>query len=172
MIIEVLKELVSLYRRWHVSNRLVSYAVLTIAALVIARCGWAIIGWGVGGEPFRLVQVEGSVTYDDGGVIPGHRLLVTFTPIEGDTSVRRSGKVLPGTVVIRGGESAFYAVTTHRYGDGVMSGGHKVSIIAMDQNNCPMEVVPPEYQSFESTPIKISVSRWGGPLRITVRRPM
>jgi hypothetical protein len=97
-------------------------------------------------EPFKLVPISGKVTYEDGSLIPAARMEVAFDPqakpIDPKTHPR------PGRAEVNVADGTFSEATSHKYGDGVVAGKHKVRVIIYDQNETPTElqVTPSEIE--------------------------
>ncbi|MCA9266853.1 MAG: hypothetical protein KDA41_00205, partial [Planctomycetales bacterium] len=79
------------------------------AALAIALAGCS-------REPFAYVPASGSVTYEDGSLIPAERIVVTFIPQVDETNE----KIHPPSAVaeVNTADGTFDVVTSHRHGDG------------------------------------------------------
>ncbi|MHC4178802.1 MAG: hypothetical protein ACYSWU_14925 [Planctomycetota bacterium] len=107
------------------------------AGVVLAwlLCGLAGCG---SGEPFDMLPVSGKVTYEDGSLISAARVEVTFgpqaKPIDGKTYPR------PGRAEVNVADGTFSEVTSHKYGDGLVLGKHKIKVFSYDQNNVPTEL--------------------------------
>jgi len=130
-----------------------------LLAIALTGCGES--------EPFSMVQVSGTVRYDDGTLIPAQHLVLTFTPeakpIDAKTYPR------PGHVEVNVKEGTFDVVTSIRYGDGLVVGKHRVCILAQDENQTPLRVIPVEYSTPSTTPLVISTE--DRTLEIRVPRP-
>lgn len=121
---------------------------------------------GCGGEPFRYTQASGKVTYDDGSLIPAHRLEVTFLP-----QAEQAGAAQPRPAVaevdVKSG--AFNEVTSHKFGDGMLPGRHKVLVKALDNRGSPTDLVPAEYRDPKKTPLEVDTKN--SPFDLKVARP-
>jgi hypothetical protein len=108
-------------------------------------CG--VIGCGAS-EPFRLIPVKGKVTYQDGSLIRAARIEVMFLPeakpIDAKTHPR------PGRAEVNPADGTFSEATSHKYGDGLVAGKHKVKVIVYDKHEVPTEL--------QVTPSEIEVS--------------
>jgi hypothetical protein len=127
------------------------------------------------GEPFSYVPAKGTVTYEDGTLIPAPRLRLTFIavdpPTAGDEKIfAPKGK---GDVVNGDGKNTdghFEDVTSHKFGDGLLPGKHKVLIVPIDANERRLEgVVPPEYGEVNKTPVIVDTAEQ--PFVIKVKKP-
>ncbi len=122
---------------------------------IVAGC---LLALGCGsGDPFDYVPVEGRVVYEDGSPVTGGQLQFTsLAPAQGTAHPRPAGASISS-------DGTFKDVTSHKYGDGLVPGKHKVSFIFA------ADLVPPEYQSAATTPLEIDTA--DSPLTITVPRP-
>ena len=126
-------------------------------------------------EPFDYVQVSGTVKYEDETLIPAARINVTFIsqsdPVDPKTHPR------PGTAAVNVEDGSFDTVTSHKYGDGIVVGRHKVLITAFDAMPegqrghmlNPSNVIPPEYRAPNATPLEVDAN--DSPFTFRVRRP-
>jgi len=118
-------------------------------------------------QPFSKVQISGTVRYDDGTLIPAHRLVLTFVsqtkPLDAKTYPR------PGRAEVDVKDGTFHVVTSVRYGDGMVVGEHQVCLTALDKNQIPLPVIPEEYATPKTTPLIISTD--DSPLEIRIPRP-
>ncbi len=137
--------------------------------------GWGavlVILGGCGGEPFALVPVTGKVTYDDGSLIPGDRVVVCFVPVERQTHGKDVFSGSQGQLDMKTGE--IVGVTTHKYADGAMVGHYKVTVAAVKDGRNGIQVftaaVPDQYQQPQTTPLVCEVVR-GRPVVLTVAKP-
>ncbi len=132
---------------------------LLVLTLVMTGCGPS--------KPFPMTQVTGTVTYDDGTLIPGDRIVVTFvpqTPPVDKKTYPRSGNAVVDTKT-----GKFDIVTTSKYGDGLIRGKHKVFVVSVDKKDRQLPVVPFPYFSGKDTPIEIDTEE--SPLKIEIPRP-
>lgn len=120
-----------------------------------------VVGCGPSG-PFEYVPIQGRVVYEDGSPVPGGQLqFESQMPIEGNIRPRPAGAAIDS-------DGNFDAVTSYKYGDGLVPGKHKVSFIfATDAQGRPL--VPLEYQSMASTPLVVDTA--DAPLEIKVPKP-
>jgi hypothetical protein len=112
--------------------------------------------------PFEFVPVEGKVVYEDGSPVTGGQLqFVSQAPPEGTSFPR------PALAHIKG-DGTFDAVTSHKFGDGLVAGRHKVAIQnAVGSDGKPL--VPEAFTSIATTPLEIDTA--DTPLTITVPKP-
>ena len=114
-----------------------------------------VIGCG-SGDPFSYVRVSGSVQYEDGALLDAHRITVTFVPQMDPVD----GRLFPrsGKSEVNVSDGTFEVVTSHKYGDGIVRGKHKLLIHTYDEQNNPTDVVPPEYRDQNSTPLLVDTA--------------
>jgi hypothetical protein len=122
----------------------------------------ALVGCG-SNEPFDYVKVHGTVTYDDGTPLPIKQYQLRF-----QSEVPAKGTFFPpnGQTAVTDGK--FDTVTSHKFGDGLVPGKHKV-IFAYATDAKGKLVVPPEYTEVSTTPIEIDTAN--SPLEIKVPKP-
>jgi hypothetical protein len=112
-----------------------------------------------GSMPFDLAPVRGKVTYDDGSPIKAASILVTFTPIvaEGGGAIAPPG----GQVTVGSSDGTFDSVSSHRPGDGLVVGRHKVVVVSFesgpDGRPHRSEAVPERYTKIATTPLEIEI---------------
>jgi hypothetical protein len=113
-----------------------------------------------GGEPFKLLPVSGKVTYPDGSLISAARMEVIFEPqaqpIDPKTHPR------PGRAEVNVADGTFSEATSHKFGDGLVLGKHKVRVISYDNSDVPTElqVTPSEIEvGPDSTHFELSVKK-------------
>lgn len=90
------------------------------------------------GEPFEMLPVSGKVTYEDGSLISTPRVEVVFEP-QADPIDRRTFP-RPGRAEVKVADGTFSAATSHKYGDGLVVGKHKVRVISYDAANLRTEL--------------------------------
>jgi hypothetical protein len=132
--------------------------VLIFVSLLLAS------GCGGSESPFDYVKVAGTLSYEDGSPVPAEGIKLIFdsqAPPVGDAHPR------PGSVVLDA-EGGFKEVTSYKYGDGLVPGKHKVSILyATAADGKPL--VPAEYTKGRTTPLVVDTA--DAPLEIKVPRP-
>lgn len=136
-----------------------TFTAVVAIAVCLAGCG--------SNDPFDYTQVHGKVTYADGTPIPAATLRLTFVPLA--SSIDKRTHARPGVAEVNVDDGTFSTVTSHRYGDGLVPGIHKVTVVALDANQTPTTAVPDEYSSEATTPLQIETSEQ--PLTILVRKP-
>jgi len=138
-------------------------------------------GWGVvlvilggcgGSEPFALLPLTGKITYDDGSLIPGDRVVVCFVPVERQSRGKDVFSGSQGELDMKSGQ--IVGVTTHKYADGTMAGRYKVTVAAVKDGRNGIQVfttaVPQQYQDAQTTPLTCEVVR-GRAIVLTVAKP-
>lgn len=121
-------------------------------------------GCGPTDGPFDYVPVSGKVTYEDGTPIPKSGLTIWFLPVD----VQPIGDAHPGPASAEVNEQGeFDCATSHKYGDGLLPGTHKVAISGAKQEK--ELLVPKEYLEFRDTPLTINTDDL--PLVIKIPRP-
>lgn len=135
---------------------------LTPAAVLVLMC---LAGCG-NREPYRQVSVSGTITYQDGSLIPVDKLVLTFLPqgepIDAKTHPR------PGTARVDT-NGHFDSATTHKANDGLVQGKHKVSLAGVNGMPLPSSIVGPEYCDLAKTPLEVDTAV--GPFDLKVRKP-
>ena len=118
-----------------------------VVTLALAGCGSA--------SPFDKVQVSGRVTYEDGSAIPGDRVEVEFRSLT--PAIDKKTHPRPG-VAIAQPDGSFDVVTSHKYGDGLIVGRHKVLIRSLNTDGRPTGAVPAEYDRSDTTPLEVDTA--------------
>lgn len=130
--------------------------------------GLALCTFGCGpSQPFELVKVAGSVKYDDGSLIPADSITLKFEPqvaaVDSKTHPRK------GYCMVNVTDGTFDTATTHKYGDGLVAGRHKVLVVAIANDGRITEVVPDEYRDPATTPVEVDTAE--SPFEIRVKKP-
>jgi len=115
-----------------------------LALAVLSGCGYH--------PPYSTTKVSGKCTYEDGTTIPGIKVTLFFhslTPPIDERTTPKVGQVDPDPKT-----GQFDTVSTFAYGDGIITGEHKVVIRVVGNNNA----VPEEYTKVETTPLKVKSS--------------
>jgi hypothetical protein len=147
-------------------RKFVSAARALVAALFAACCLMLPAGCGAR-DPFGYVQVSGRVTYDDGSLIPVDGLLLTFIPQGGELDPKTYPR--PGMTTVERATGEFHLVTSHKFGDGLVRGKHKVTLAMGAHVALPPSVVPPEYYDPATTPLEVDTASL--PFVLKVRKP-
>jgi len=130
----------------------------TIVLLSIA----ALLGCG-SNEPFDYVKVQGKVSYDDGTPLPIKQYQLTF---ESESPAKGTFHPRPGEATVVDGK--FNIATSHKRGDGLVPGKHRVAF-AYATDASGKSLVPPEYTETSKTPLEIDTAN--SPFVIKVPRP-
>jgi hypothetical protein len=127
------------------------FLALCTAAVVLAGCG--------SHNPFDSVPVSGRVTFEDGSPAPVGKIFFKCLepPIEGMHPRVASVPVQS--------DGTFENVTTYKFGDGLVIGRHKVSLVG------DAKAIPKEYTMTTHTPLEIEVTESGQYLEIKIPRP-
>ena len=132
---------------------------------------WGVLGMGVGGcsngNPYDLVDVSGSVKYEDGSLIPAGSIMLKFNPeaaaIDAKTHPRK------GFALVNVSDGTFDYATTHKHADGLVAGKHKVLVVAYAAEGKTGNFVPKEYLRPDTTPIEVDTANL--PLEIKIKKP-
>ncbi len=114
-------------------------------AAVLTGCG--------GSAPFAIAPVSGKVTYDDGSLIPGDRIVIRLIPED----VKAVGKDVPSAAMgeVNPVDGTFAGLTTVKFQDGAIPGKHKVVVEAFKKdpsgNPAPSDAIPEKYRSAATT---------------------
>ncbi len=119
-------------------------------------------------DPFAYVPVSGKITYEDGSLIPAARLRLTF--VSQSEAIDEKTHPRPGVAEVNVSDGTFDAVTSRRYGDGIVRGKHKVTVLAMDANEQPIGVVPAIYQDENTTPLEVDTAEQ--PFALTIKKTL
>jgi hypothetical protein len=142
-------------REFALSSRLVTGLLVSMLLL------------GCSDEPFDYVKVSGKVTYEDGSLIAAERIQVTFLSQSGPLDAKTHPR--PGLAEVNVDDGTFEEVTSHKFGDGVVPGKHKVLVVATDMNGSPLPVIPPAYANAKQTPHEVDTA--DTPFHFKVRKP-
>ncbi len=118
-------------------------------------------------NPFSQVQVSGTLTYDDGTLIPAEMILLKFEPL----AESLDAKTFPpaGMSYVDVEDGTFDVVTSHKYADGLVRGKHRVLVAATNAAGQVTDLVPPEYVDSSRTPLVVDTK--GTPFKLLVRKP-
>lgn len=139
--------------------RTTSFAVLaSVAVGCLSGCGDSV--------PFEYQPVAGKITYEDGQPISTGGLQLYFAA-QVDSP---DGESYPRTAMAHvDGAGEFKAVTSYKYGDGLVPAEHKVTIkVGPGPGGKPL--VPKEYGEAQTTPLLVD-SKGKDFLEIKVPRP-
>jgi len=133
--------------------------LLVPGLLCLAGCG--------SGDPFSYVRVSGKVTYEDGTPIPVEPLVLTFHPQDGQLDAKTYPK--SGMAIARKDDGSFSEITSHKPGDGLVPGRHKVTLTDLDGRPLDARLVPPAYADPATTPLEVDTAK--APFDLKVRKP-
>jgi hypothetical protein len=120
-----------------------------------------------GGSPYDIVEVSGTVTYEDGSLIPADSIMLKFDPQAAPLDTKTHPR--KGFADVNVSDGSFQFATTHKYADGLVAGKHKVLVAARLKDSKAAKLVPKEYQRPDTTPVEIDTNNL--PLKIQVRKP-
>ena len=125
--------------------------VICTVSVLFAGCG--------SGNPFESVPVSGKVTYEDGSPAPVGKIFFKCLEEPKDGMYPRVASVPVQS------DGTFENVTTYKFGDGLVIGKHKVSLVGDSKK------IPKEYTTTTKTPLVIEVTESGQVLEIKVPKP-
>jgi hypothetical protein len=142
------------YRRWSIA-----WTALGVVGVSAVGCS--------GSSPYDLVDVSGTVKYEDGSLIPAKSIMLKFdpeaAPLDAKTHPRK------GFALVNVGDGTFEYATTHKHADGLVAGKHKVLVVAYAEDGKSANVVPKEYIRPDTTPVEVDTDQL--PLEIKVKKP-
>lgn len=121
------------------------------------------VGCGSSG-PFDYVPVDGNVTYEDGSLLPGQFKLIFVA----QDAAEVAGAVPRPAQANVDDKGHFDCVTSHKYGDGLIPGKHKV-VVQVARRAGDKQVIANDYTNSETTPLIIDTA--DAPLEIKVPKP-
>ncbi len=133
-----------------------------MAAFSLACCLLLAAGCG-DGDPFGYAQISGTVCFEDGTLIPADFILV-FYPQSGPLDAKTHPRC--GTAVVDRESGRFDSATSHKPGDGLVRGKHKVILATRSHGALPPSIVPPEYCSPVKTPLEVDTAQQSFELRV------
>ncbi|MCA9260845.1 MAG: hypothetical protein KDA61_16640 [Planctomycetales bacterium] len=139
------------------SAPLCRFACFSLLMVGLAGCG--------SDGPFDYVPVSGRLTYDDGTPIPAAGIMLQF--VAQDAPLVEGAHPRPATANLDE-TGSFSCATSHKYGDGLIPGKHKVAVFyAVDAAG--RSLVPQEYTHVSNSPLVVDTA--AAPLEIHVPRP-
>jgi hypothetical protein len=120
-----------------------------------------------GGNPYELVDVAGTLKYEDGSLIPADSIMIKFSPQAAPVDQKTHPR--PGIALVDVSDGTFAFATTHKHADGIVAGKHKVLVVAYGKDGKGTDVVPREYEHPATTPVEIDASE--SPFEIKVQKP-
>jgi hypothetical protein len=134
------------------------------AWLPLVLCG--IVGCGRD-NPFDQVKVSGTLTYDDGTLIPASMIILKFEPLAAPLDTKTHPP--SGMSYVNVSNGTFDVVTSHKYADGLVRGKHRVLVSATTDSVDSTKLVPDEYLDSGRTPLVVDTAE--SPFRLRVRKP-
>lgn len=120
-----------------------------------------------GGAPYEMIDVAGTVKYEDGSLIAADSIMVKFSPQAAPVDPKTHPRPAIASVDVSDGTFAF--ATTHKHADGIVAGKHKVLVIAYGKNGKGTDVVPKAYEHPTTTPVELDAG--DSPFEIRVQKP-
>jgi hypothetical protein len=134
------------------------WRVRPVLGIVLAAVVCGAAGCGPS-EPFDLLPVSGSVVCQDGSLDSATRIQVLFDPqVE---PIDPKTYPLPGMAEVNKADGTFSEATSHKYGDGLTVGRHKVRVFCYDKDNVSSELAV--------EPAEIEVAPGNTELKFTVK---
>jgi len=135
--------------------------------LVTACLAWLALGVGCGSnEPFDYIPVHGKLTFEDGSPIPASGIVLQFQALDAEPVNGMHPRPAQASVDAQG---VFTQATSHKYGDGLIPGKHKVAIYYATDAKGKL-LVSKEYTHLGNTPLVIETG--AGEIEIKVPRAM
>jgi hypothetical protein len=137
-------------------------ATVVIVSGLISGCGRT--------HPFDMEKVSGTVTYEDGSLIPADRIVIRFEPLSAAASEQVHPKA--ATAVVDTANGRFGELSTFRFGDGVVSGRHKVLLVAVSSGGTGASkkpLIPTEYGDLGKTPLEVDTA--DSPFQFSIPKP-
>ena len=138
---------------------LIAWAALGIVGASAVGCSES--------NPYDLVDVSGTVAYEDGSLIPAGSIMLKFdpeaAPLDAKTHPRK------GFALVNVADGTFEYATTHKHADGLVAGKHKVLVVAYAAEGKAGNFVPKEYLRPDTTPIEVDTANL--PLEIKIKKP-
>ncbi len=120
-------------------------------------------------EPFGYVAASGKVHYDDGSLIPAQHIEIHFLPQAASIDAKTHPR--PGIAYPNIADGVYQSVTSHKPGDGIVSGKHKVLIRTFDAAGNEVALVPKQYGDAATTPLEIDTQQQRAPYDFAVPKP-
>jgi len=120
---------------------------------------------GCGGykPPYGCTKVSGTVTYDDGSLIPAERIRLIFVSQAPPLDPKTPPKNGLAEADVKTGK--FAGATTFDYNDGIIAGEHKVLVNCWGNG----KLIPDEYRDVATTPLKVKSS--DSPFHFKIPKP-
>lgn len=137
------------------ARKCLAHALLATGMLVTLGCGSE--------DLYSYIPVSGRVLYDDGTPLPTsvRVAFVSEAPaVDGKYHARNAYGFTDQ-------DGRFEAVTSRKYGDGIVPGKHKVLILLNTPN--ASDVVPPMYTDVQTTPLEVDAA--DAPFEFRIHKP-
>lgn len=118
-------------------------------------------------DPFSYVPVSGTVKYDDDELIEADYITVTFHPLEGTIDKKTRPRAADANVNVADG--TFEEATSHKFGDGIVPGRHKITVRAFDADMNELPIIPKSYTLVAKTPLEANANE--SPFDVRVPKP-
>jgi hypothetical protein len=118
-------------------------------------------------NPFDLEKVSGTLTYDDGSLIPASQIILKFEPLAAPLDAKTNPP--SGMSYVKVADGTFDVVTSYKYADGLVRGKHRVLVSATGASGNATKLVPNDYIDSERTPLLVDTAE--SPFRLVVRKP-
>lgn len=116
-------------------------------------------------NPYETVPARGTIKFADGSSIEAARIDVEFIsqapPVDAATHPR------PGIAAVDP-QTGEFVVSPYAYGDGLILGRHRVTVVAYDEQRRPLKAIGPEYRQPDTTPLEIEAD--GAELELRIER--
>ena len=134
--------------------------IQSISLLVLLACLF-IAHSGCGGtpDPFDLVQIDGTIKYEDGSLIQADRILIHFKPLAEPIDPKTFPPM--GFAEVNVADGTFGDVSSRGFQNGLVPGRHKITIEVFGGE------IPTRYASSELTPLEIDTANPPFDLTIT-----
>jgi hypothetical protein len=137
-----------------------------ISSLLSVGCGDS--------SPFKMAPVGGKLTYKDGSLVKGDRIVITFIP----QGIEAQGKASAGAarVEVDPATGTFGNATTWKMQDGALVAKHKVVVNSFKTgpggHSIPNKAIAADFESDEKTPLVLEIPAGGNTdLDIQVDKP-
>lgn len=117
--------------------------------------------------PFEYTPASGKITYEDGTLIPAPSMRVIFTALDHQDDPQF--KPRPAMANFNAATGEFDSVTSYKFGDGLVSGRHRVALAAVDATGKDLKLFPEVYSDIRKSPLIIDTADL--PLVIKVPKP-
>jgi hypothetical protein len=132
---------------------------IVILLVVIAGCG--------GKGPYRTTKISGTITYDDGSIIPAERIEIKFISQEPPLDGKTHPKI--GLAEVNEADGSFNEVSTYEFADGLIQGKHKVAVMSLDAMNLPTDAIPEPFRSPDTSNLTVDSAQI--PFKLVIPKP-